>query len=305
MRAIIQHEANLPNLPSASGIEVVGEVAYIVGDDSPYLYQLNAASLAAGERTTLFETAHFSTGRIPKHLKLDLECLTALTTATGEAGLLLLGSGATTAREQGFWVTLPNGPGSAATVYPVALSGLYAALRQHLPAGITLNLEAVAATPTELIVFQRTVGTAAGNLAFRLPLHQTLQYLQHQTPQVPAIRTQFYQLPTIEGKPAGFSGATWFADQLFITASVEDTQDAVLDGAVLGSLVGIIDLSKTSDRAVPVALARLELPTGQAYRGKVESIAVRRQLSARSYELLLVTDDDQGGSTAVTAILAL
>jgi hypothetical protein len=305
MRALIQHEAILPNLPSASGIEVVGEVAYIIGDDSPFLYQLNAASLAAGERTSLFETAHFSTGRIPKDLKLDLECLTSVTTAAGETGLLLLGSGATPAREQGFWVTLPKGAGSGSTVYPVSLSGLYAALRQHLPTGITLNLEAVAATPTELIIFQRTVGSAAGNLAFRLPLPQTMHYLQHQTQAVPPIHTQFYELPAIDGKPAGFSGATWFENQLFVTASVEDTQDAVQDGAVLGSLVGVIDLSKTSARPVPVALARLELASGQAYRGKVESIAVRRRVNSRTYELLLVTDDDLGGSTAVTATLAM
>lgn len=305
MRAIIQHEATLPDLPSASGVEVLGEVAYIIGDDSPFLYQLNAASLAAGGRISLFETAHFSTGRIPKDLKLDLECLTALTLPKGETGLLLLGSGATAAREQGFWVTLPLGPGAAATVYPVSLSGLYAALRQHLPAGVTLNLEAVAATPTELVLFQRTVGSAAGNLAFRLPLVPAMHYVQHKSPELPAIKTQFYQLPTIDGKPAGFSGATWFADQLFITASVEDTQDAVQDGAVLGSLVGLIDLDRTSPRPVPVTLARLALPGGQAYRGKVESIAVRRQLRPGSYELLLVTDDDQGGSTAVTALLTL
>ncbi|TGE08196.1 DUF6929 family protein [Hymenobacter fodinae] len=305
MRALIQHEAVLPDLPSASGIEVVGEVAYIIGDDSPFLYQLNAASLAAGERTSLFETAHFSTGRIPKDLKLDLECLTVINTPGADAGLLLLGSGATSAREQGFWVTLPSGAKTGSTVYPVALSGLYAALRQHLPAGITLNLEAVAATTTELLIFQRTVGSAAGNLAFRLPLPQVLHYLQHQTQAVPPIRTQLYQLPTIEGKPAGFSGATWFENQLFVTASVEDTQDAVQDGAVLGSLVGIIDLSKSSTKPVPVALARLELPTGQAYRGKVESVAVRRRVGQRTYELLLVTDDDQGGSTAVTAVLTV
>ncbi|TGD82683.1 DUF6929 family protein [Hymenobacter wooponensis] len=305
MRALIQHEATLPNLPSASGIEVVGEVAYIIGDDSPFLYQLNAASLAAGERTSLFETVHFSTGRIPKDLKLDLECLTVITTDTGETGLLLMGSGATSAREQGFWVTLAKEGSVGSTVYPVSLSGLYAALRQHLPTGITLNLEAVAATPAELIIFQRTVGSAAGNLAFRMPLAQTLHYLHHQTQAVPPIQTQFYELPTIDGKPAGFSGATWFGDQLFVTASVEDTQDAVQDGAVLGSLVGIVDLSKTSARPVPVTLARLELPNGQAYRGKVESVAVRRRVSSHTYELLLVTDDDLGGSTAVTAVLTV
>lgn len=297
MQALIRQEVALPNLPSASGIEIVGPVAYVVGDDSPFLYQLDAASLAAGERTTLFETAHFSTGRIPKDLKLDLECLTTLTTATGETGLLALGSGATPAREQGFWVPLAAG---SATVYPLALSGLYAELRQHLPAGIPLNLEAAATTATELLLVQRTVGAAAGNLLFRLPLAAAWDYLQRRTPQVPAVRRQFYQLPTIEDKPAGFSGAVYFDGHLFVTASVEDTQDAVLDGAVLGSFVGLLDLKKTSAKPLPTALVQLQLPGGGPYRGKVESVAVRRRTAPGRYELLLVTDDDHGGSTAVT-----
>ncbi|WP_303310815.1 hypothetical protein [Hymenobacter sp. BT730] len=300
MRATILQETPLPNLPSASGIEILGEVAYVIGDDSPFLYQLAASSLTAGEKVPLFETAHFSTGRIPKDIKLDLECLTALTTAKGEVGLLVLGSGATAAREQGFWVPLPGTTGAAGSVYPLALGGLYAALRLLLPSGIVLNLEAAAATATELLLFQRTVGAEAGNLVFRLPLEATLAYLHHHTPQLPPVHRQFAELPAIEGKPAGFSGASWFVDRLFITASVEDTQDAVLDGAVLGSFVGILQLTKDNERPLPVALARLELPGGQPYRGKVESVAVRRRTGPGRYELLLVTDDDAGGSTAVT-----
>ncbi|MBX0290611.1 hypothetical protein K3G63_09195 [Hymenobacter sp. HSC-4F20] len=305
MQALIRNEAVLPNLPSASGVEVVGSVAYVIGDDAPYLYQLNAATLAAGEPTRLFETAHFSSGRIPKELKLDLECLTALTTPTGETGLLVFGSGATAAREQGFWVPLPKAGGGVGAVYPISLSGIYHALRQLLPPGIVLNLEAAAATTTELLLFQRTVGSATGNLLFRLPLAATLDYLHHRAQQVPAVQQQLFELPVIDGKPAGFSGAVWFDEKLFVTASVEDTQDAVLDGAVLGSFVGVLQLPKPSNKVLPVRLAQLELPGGKPYRGKVESVAVRRQLGPGRYELLLVTDDDAGGSTAVTVELSL
>ncbi|UYZ64975.1 DUF6929 family protein [Hymenobacter weizhouensis] len=304
MLALIRHEAVLPKLPSASGIEVIGNVAYVIGDDAPFLYQLDATTLAAGTPVQLFETAHFSGGRIPKELKLDLECLTALTTPAGETGLLVLGSGATAAREQGFWVPLPGQAGGVGAVYPLSLSGLYAALRPLLPAGVVLNLEAAAATATELLLFQRTVGSATGNLLFRLPLAVTLDYLHHRTNQAPAVRQQLFELPHIDGKPAGFSGATWFDNRLFVTASVEDTQDAVLDGEVLGSFVGVLEL-KDNVRVLPASLARLERPGGQPYRGKVESVAVRRRLSASRYELLLVTDDDAGGSTAVLVEIML
>lgn len=297
MRATIIRQLDLPNLPSASGVEILGETVYIIGDDSPYLYRFGAAELQLGQAITLFDTAHFSSGRIPKAIKPDLECLTALTDArTGETGLLAFGSGATSAREGGFWVPIGNKP-AAVTVYPVGLGLLYARLRELLPAGVTLNLEAAAASATELLLFQRTVGAPAGNFIYRLPLAATLDYLQHRQLQLPPVRAQHFSLPEIEGKPAGFSGASFHEGGLFVTASVEDTTDAVLDGAVLGSFVGV--LNPDNPTAALASFAQLQLPDGQPYRGKVESVAVRRTLARGRYELLLVTDDDQGGSTAV------
>ncbi|QDA59121.1 DUF6929 family protein [Hymenobacter jejuensis] len=305
MQALILQQINLPNLPSASGVEVVGDTAYIIGDDAPYLYAFKANSLTKGEQITLFETAHFSTGRIPKALKPDLECLTAFTTPAGEKGLLVCGSGATPAREVGFWVTLPGGSDAGATVYPLSLSNLYGLLRQYLPAGIALNLEAAAATDTELLLFQRTVGSAVGNLVFFLPLGATLDYIRQRTEQPPAVQRQFYELPDLNGKPAGFSGASYSHDLLLVTASVEDTSDPVADGEVLGSFVGVLDLARRAATPVPLQLAHLVLPTGAAYTGKVESVTVQKVLGPKHYQLLLVTDDDLGGSTAVVVKLSL
>ncbi|SHM16698.1 DUF6929 family protein [Hymenobacter psychrotolerans] len=303
MRATIIRQLDLPNLPSASGVEILGETVYIIGDDSPYLYRFGANELQPGQAITLFDTAHFSSGRIPKAIKPDLECLTALTDArTGETGLLAFGSGATSAREGGFWVPIGSKP-AAVTVYPVALAPLYARLRELLPAGVTLNLEAAAASATELLLFQRTVGAQAGNFIYRLPLAATLDYLQHRQAQLPPVRAQHFSLPEIEGKPAGFSGASFHGGRLFVTASVEDTTDAVLDGAVLGSFVGVLNPDKPA--AALASFALLQLPDGRPYRGKVESVAVRRTLAQGRYELLLVTDDDQGGSTAVLVEMQL
>lgn len=297
MQASILRQLELPNLPSASGVEIVGNMVYIIGDDSPYLYCFASHDLAAGQQISLFETAHFSSGRIPKDIKADLECLTALTTASGQTGLLVFGSGATAARENGYWVPLAKQGGAAATVYPVGLGPLYARLRELLPAGVTLNLEAAAATDTELLLFQRTMGSSASNLVLRLPLEQALAHLLEHQAALPAVRPQHYQLPAVHGKPAGFSGATVFDNRLFVTASVEDTTDAVLDGEVLGSFVGVLNLDQPANSVA--VFAQLELPGHQPYRGKVESVAVRRALGPGRYELLLVTDDDQGGSTAV------
>lgn len=307
MHALIREEIELPALPSASGVEVVGEMVYVIGDDSPLLYQLDAATLAAGPPTPLFEATQFATGRIAKHHKPDLECLTALPLPTGETGLLVLGSGATPRREQGYWVPLTAaGTPRRGAVVPLALGALYAALRPHLSAGVGLNLEGAAATDTELLLFQRTVGAAAGNVVFRLPLADTVAYLLQAGAPLPAVGALVVALPMLEGRPAGFSGATWYAGQLVVTASVEDTLDAVLDGAVLGSFVGLLALPGPEAESGPaVRLTQLTWSDGRPYRGKVESVAVGQHAADGVLELLLVTDDDAGGSTALRVELTI
>lgn len=302
MTATVRSESPLPGLPSASGVEIVGDVAYVIGDDSPYLYQLDAATLAPRGRVELFATADFATGRIPKPLKPDLECLTAVPAGLlpGVPGpaLLLLGSGSLPTREVAYAVPVPPAvPGLHPAARPLALAGLYARLRPQLPAGAALNLEAAATTDTELLLLQRTVGQAGGAaLVFRLPLAATLHYVLDPSAAAPAVRTLRVALPAVDGRPAGFSGATFAQGRLWVTASVEDTADAVLDGAVLGSFVGVLNLETQTAR-----LARLTWPDGRPYTGKVEGLAVLRAERGRPAELLLVTDDDQGGSTALRA----
>ena len=295
MTTIIHSEIILPGLSSASGIEIIGTTAYVIGDDSPYLYQLDAATLASIGRVPLFDATCFATGRIPKSEKPDLECLVALTWPNGRPGLLLLGSGSLPTRARGWFVPIE----SPQVPEAVDLTALYDALRIQLPIGVVLNLEAAATTATELLLFQRTVGRADAALLFVLPLVAVLDFLQGNAP-VPAAHQLVFELPLIDGCPAGFSGATFVDGRLFVSASVENTADAVLDGEVLGSFVGVLDvLAGTAD------FARLAWADGRAYLGKVEGLAVRQHLAPGRFELVLVTDDDAGGSTAAVAEISL
>ncbi|MGY3090370.1 hypothetical protein ACVWYF_003425 [Hymenobacter sp. UYAg731] len=297
MTATIISENPLPGLPSASGVEIIGPVAYVIGDDSPYLYQLDAATLAVAGRIALFEAAaDFASGRLPKLMKPDLECMVALTWPAGRAGLLLLGSGSRSNRARGWFVPTENPVPKV-----IDLAPLYAHLAANLPAGVVLNLEAAATTATELLLFQRIVGRADAALLFVLPLAETLAFLKSPTgANPPAVHQLVFELPLIDGCPAGFSGATFVDGRLFVSASVENTADAVLDGAVLGSFVGVVDVA-----AHTATFARLAWADGRPYFGKVEGLAVRQQLAPNQFELLLVTDDDAGGSTAATAHLVL
>ncbi|GAA3970532.1 DUF6929 family protein [Hymenobacter antarcticus] len=297
MTAAILSEITLPGLPSASGIEILGGTAYVIGDDSPYLYQLDAATLAPIGRLPLFDASGFATGRIPKPEKPDLECLVALTWPDGRPGLLLLGSGSLPTRARG-WFVPTEGP---QVPEAVDLTALYEALRAQLPTGVALNLEAAATTATELLLFQRTVGRADAALLFGLPLAETLAFLTNPAGASPPTAQQLvFELPLIDGCPAGFSGASFVDGRLFVSASVEDTADAVLDGDVLGSFVGVVNVA-----AHTATFARLAWADGRAYYGKVEGLAVRRQLADGQFEVVLVTDDDAGGSTAVIAQVRL
>jgi len=306
MTATILSEITLPQLPSASGVEIIGAAAYVVSDDAPLLYVLDAATLAPVSQIQLFESTEFSTGRIPKATKPDLESMAAVLSPSGAAGLLLCGSGALPNRETGYFVGVPGASTTPEATAPrfvqrLDLSALYAQLRKHLPPGATLNIEAAATTATELLLLQRPVSGGPA-LLFGLPLSPTLAYLFEPRGPAPApTRVLSFMLPTLEGYVAGFSGATFVAGKLLVTASVEATHDAVADGAVLGSFIGIIDL------AVPgtATFARLTWADGRAYLGKVEGLALRRHLSPTHLELLLVTDDDKGGSTALIAEIRL
>ncbi len=297
MTATILSESTLPGLPSASGVEIIGPTAYVIGDDSPYLYRLDAATLAPLEPVLLFATTHFDDGRISKKRKPDLECMVALVWPDGRPGLLLLGSGSQPNRARGWFVPTDGPPQPEA----VDLTALYNALRAHLPADVALNLEAAATTATELLLFQRTVGRADAALLFSLPLVETLALLTGAAyAALPKVHQLVFELPLIDGCPAGFSGATFADGQLFVSASVENTADAVLDGEVLGSFVGVVDVA-----AHTATFTRLAWADGRPYFGKVEGLAVRQQLAEGRFELLLVTDDDAGGSTAATAHLVL
>jgi len=157
----------------------------------------------------------------------------------------------------------------------------------NYPPNTTLNLEAAATAPTELVLLQRPVGGGPA-LLFIMPFTITLAHLfnTHEPAPIPT-RVLTFTLPTIAGYAAGLSGATYLNGQLLVTASVEATHDAVADGAMLGSFMGIINLSVPSS----ATFARLTWPDGCIYLGKVEGLAVRKHLTPTCIELLLVTDD--------------
>ncbi|WP_246001046.1 DUF6929 family protein [Pontibacter diazotrophicus] len=294
LTATVQQNRLYQQLPSASGIELVGDSYYVVGDDSPFLYQLDE-QYNLTQRHVLFDTADFATGRIPKSLKPDLEGMAHFKYGRDEM-LLLLGSGASTARNRAFLVNITDGM----VVQELDLSRLYTFLKQvlRIEAEGVLNLEGLSMDDTYTYMMQRGLGTGT-NMLLRFDSNDFKGFLMNND-EIPPVAVYHFALPEMGGDMAGFSGAYALDDRLFFTASVESTQNAIEDGEVQGSMVGMIDLNAlpyATDAANPLQVPTVQLTNsdGSVYKGKAESLVVKSR-TGDTYDVVVVSDDDLGGS---------
>ena len=292
----------LSNLPSASGLEVIWDKMYVIGDDSPLLYELQTETWNQLATYPLFATEHFTSGRLPKALKPDLECLAGVT-FKDKPYLLAFGSGSAPHRDTCYVVQLPaNSQNTEIEVSQILLTKLYGALQadETVTGNDLLNLEAAAASNQHLYLLQRSVNEGPNALlVFAVP--DFMQYIRNPAGALPPFTVVPFNLPTIEGLKAGFSGASFFDNCLFITASVENTDDAFLDGEVLGSFVGYLDLNQPT----PVCYTARITHNGEPYRGKVESISIVRKTGTAQYQALAVTDNDNGESEILELLLTI
>ena len=291
----MQQKVYYKNLPSASGLEYVAGKYYIVGDDSPYLYVLDEQYQLV-QKHVLFDTSGFVNGRIPKAVKPDLESVAHFTYGRDEM-LLLLGSGASAARNRGFLVNLSE----KMEVQELDLSRFYTFLKRILKIETEgqLNIEGLAMDEYYTYLLQRPLATG-DNVIFRFDTNDFKDFLLLGG-DIPAAAVYHFSFPEIGQRMAGFSGAFVLDNKLFFTASVEDTPNAVDDGEVLGSYLGVADLralAYATDPANPLAVAATQLKNedGTVYKGKAESLVVKQLDKEGSYKAVVVSDDDQGSS---------
>lgn len=294
LKATTTRQVFYQNIPSASALEHVQGSFYVLGDDSPYLYRLNG-KYELVQRYALFDTTGFENGRIPKDKKPDLESMTLFTYGRDNM-LLLLGSGATSAREKGYLVNLTD----RMQVQELNLSSFYTFLRQvlQLQQEGELNLEGLAMDKVYTYLLQRPAGTGV-NVLLRFDTDAFKDFILGHRP-MPAVALYYFTLPQLAGLPSGFSGAYALEGRLFFTASVEDTPNAIDDGQVHGSFVGLLDLRAlpaASDAANPLQVLVVQLlgEDGTAYVGKAESLVVLPG-EEKMYKVIVVSDDDKGHS---------
>jgi hypothetical protein len=236
---------------AASGLARVGDRVAVVQDDANFLALVDPATgraeavpLPPGEGGARL----FGAARGTKHLKLDLEACLALPpelTPDGAPTVLALGSGSTRRREQALLATLPAGGRSHARIVPAP--GLYALLRAASAfSGSEMNVEGAVLVGDRVRLFGRGNGAARGdaralNATCDVDAARLVAYLRGRgAPPAPGAIVQ-YALGDLDGAPLGFTDAALAGRRVLYTAAAEASPDAVQDGEVTGSVLGIIE----------------------------------------------------------------
>lgn len=279
--AVVLYEKEIDGFASGSGMARLGSRFYAAGDDDPFLWILSAGGRAEG-KMVLWDSATVKNGRIPKPIKPDFEAVT-LFPYRGDTVILVFGSGSRSPGRD--IIMLADLQGNVERTE--ADTAFFRKMRAEVSPD--LNLEGAAHRSGELILLNR-----ADNRMIRIPERAFSAFLNSGNPDTLTFQVHRYALPPIAGDSATFSGASVMSDghTLLFSASVEVTQDAVEDGEISGSFIGILDLDRPEQ---PPAVARVFKEDGRPYLGKIEA-AEGIFLDDGSIAVTAITDNDDGST---------
>ncbi|WP_127125028.1 DUF6929 family protein [Pseudoflavitalea rhizosphaerae] len=273
----------VPSFPSGSGIEFYDDKVFLVGDDSREVMVLNKRWKEI-ERVPLLPGTET---RVPKAVKSDLEATTVVT-VNRIPRLLILGSGSLEKnRNKAILFNLDS--------YLKDEFDLTPFYNRIAKAGVkNMNIEAAALVEDHIILGNR------GNR--KNPVNQLIitrnAFWKHQAQA--EITLVDLELPIKDSKGIGISGLAYslLNDTLIFTASTEQTDNAVDDGSIGDSYLGIIE--NASRKIGRKSLKVNELinlgEVHELFKGfKIESVCIQSEKSNRM-KLHLVADNDTGKS---------
>ncbi len=287
----LNEHKELRGIPSASGFEMTSSGAYVIGDNSPYLFKLNERYEIV-DKIHLFPERSFPDSIIEKIRKPDLE---ALAKGNSEGTVLLAFGSGSKSPERDVMVRIDL---LARIAKEYSLIDFYSHLR--VSTGLTedqLNIEAAEVYQDNLYLLNR-----GKNLIIKCELSEFLVYLNEKK-EIPKFQVFSIDLPEIDGIQSGFSGATLDPENgiLFFTATVENTHNWIDDGEVLGSFIGIIELKDLTEGMKPDHIGIL---LDKDYlKIKVESIFVLPPFNRNKAKVVMVTDSDGGISELLQGTL--
>lgn len=270
------------DFPSGSGLAVYKNMVYVVGDDATDMMVVDK-NLNASRRIPLFESR---TKRIPKDVKPDLESGTIL--HPEQKGRFLLTGSGSLSPSRDICVIMD----SAGQQKQYSLTLFYDRLRK---AGLTdLNIEGAAMLPAGILLASRGNKTFLKNF---LILTNDRFWENQEKAEIKMIRLGGASDTSLFSGVSGLD-YSYRTDQLFITLSTEDTRNSYEDGAIGKSYLWIVNeiSAKIKWSAInPDRIIDLEEIDPRFAGNKIESVAVIVP-EAGKQELILVSDDDKGGT---------
>ena len=288
MNITVLNTLKTEKIPSGSGIVKAGDLYYVIGDDSPFLFGVDK-EFNLVSKTPLFDSIEISDERIAKAEKPDLEAMEMV----GEKELVIFGSGSKSPQRNVFIRVMLE---DSIRIEQYDISNFYDKLRNlPLVKDSELNIEAVAFHKDQIFLFNRKK-----NILFKFEYKALLGYFRGEMP-FPELESRQYSLPKINGIEAGFSGATALKEEekIIFTASVEDTDNAYDDGEIVGSFIGMIDIS---DANLSDNFNYCQIPNAEQ-NVKVESVTIAEEISSGKTKVILITDDDKGNSIILESLL--
>lgn len=243
---------------SASGLVCLDEKLYIISDNSSYLYEYHILDGRLNKIALVGNPQENSA----KKDKYDFEAI-----AQKDEDLAIIGSGSTANRNRSFLFDTKT-----RKTKEKDLSELYKNIKTQLHfTDEQLNIEGFVFDKKDLYFFQRGNGDSGKNGIIRASGNL----------EDPKLAFTAFDLPKIKNVPAGFTDAVLVDGTIYFLATAEDTASTYLDGEVLGSMIGTINL-KTME------LTGSDIITD---KHKFEGLALY-QKTATHIEFLLCEDND-------------
>lgn len=268
------------HLSAASGLVRVGPWLYVIADDELHLGKFLLEQDHPGELHRIYA------GELPldteerKAEKPDIEVLTLIpkTKHSSKQMLLALGSGSKNIRRQSATIPLDSQGCITGTTNIIDLSNFYEFLKKEIG---KLNIEGAAITPEHIFLFQRGNKKNKLNASIQIQLEDFYRLLSKPEEHFePRITIKSYDLGETDDVPFCFTDATALANgDIIFTASAENTSDSYLDGACMGSVIGLINAKGDLTQVDPVDI-------------KIKLEGIEANAKDKTIELLLVSDAD-------------
>ncbi len=285
--AIATNEIDLINIPSASGIIKFQDSYFIIGDDSPYLFQLDSEFHVINS-IKIFSDKELQDNRLPKDIKPDFECVTEAPWGN-DSDILVFGSGGTKEREVMIRIDID---GDEISVESYSLKDFYKHLSKKTTDNKKLNIEGAGYWNKDLILLNRS-----DNTVFQIDFEDFKKYLKDNDKDFPKVKSYKFNLPSINGVSARFSGLSEIKgeDIIVFTASVENDPNWIINENIVCSYLGILDMNQTENNE---PICKLIKSSDDPIREKVESVFVTAKTD-NLIKLIGVIDNDDGSSKLI------